>query len=113
MLDFMKEFDSDYDALFFMPHDEDENKVEIHARKFVSQGEALDGNEIGPSWHVVLFKLDEEGMAKDIDTFDAIFAEPREYVSELIPLNFYGVVARKTTTSKVFLEDFVAKISTV
>lgn len=113
MLDLMKQFDADYDALFFMPHDEDENKVEIHARNFVDKGEPIGGNLIGPAWHVVLFKVNEEGMAKDVDTFDAIFAEPREYVSELIPLNFYGVVARKTTTSKVFLEDFVAKISTV
>jgi len=113
MLDFMKELDADYDALFFMPHDDSNDKVEIHARKFVSPGEPVEGSSVGPSWHIVLFKLNEDGTAKDVDTFDAILSEPKEYVSELIPLNFYGVVARKTTTSKVFLEDFVAKISTV
>ena len=65
---------------------------------------------MGPAWHVVLFRIGDEGIAEDVDTFDAIFSEPREYISELIPLNFFGVVARKTTTSKVFLEDFVDKL---
>jgi len=109
MLEFMKEMD-DFDAMFFMPDDDDENKVEVHARNFVDKGEPIGGSPMGPAWHVVLFRLGDEGLAEDVDTFDAIFAEPREYISELIPLNFFGVVARKTTTSKVFLQDFIDKL---
>ena len=111
MLDFMKDFDADYDALFFLPHEENENQVVIHARKFTDAGQELDKTEVGPSWHIVLFQTDEEGVAKDIDVFDAVLSEPREYISGLIPMDIYGVVARKTTTSKSFLDDFVAKIS--
>lgn len=111
MLDFMKEFTDHYDALFFLPHEENENQVVIHARKFTEVGEPLDGTSIGPSWHIVLFKTDENGIAKDIDVFDAVLSEPREYISGLIPMDIYGVVARKTTTSKTFLDDFVAKLS--
>jgi hypothetical protein len=111
MLEFMKEFTDHYDALFFLPHDENEDQVVVHARKFTDAGESLNATSIGPSWHVVLFETDEEGLAKNIDVFDAILSEPREYISGLIPLDIYGVVARKTTTSKAFLDDFVAKIS--
>jgi hypothetical protein len=111
MLDFMKELTDPYDALFFLPHEENENKVVIHARKFIDAGEPLDNTSVGPAWHVVLFQTDEEGMAKDIDIFDAVLSEPREYISGLIPMDIYGVVARKTTTSKTFLDDFVAKLS--
>lgn len=111
MLDFMQEFTDHYDALFFLPHEENENQVVVHARKFTDAGQELDKTVVGPAWHVVLFKTDEDGTAKDIDVFDAVLSEPREYISGLIPMDIYGVVARKTTTSKAFLDDFVAKIS--
>ena len=111
MLEFMKEFTDPYDALFFLPHEENENQVQIHARKFIDVGEPLDKTEVGPAWHVVLFETNEDGTAKNIDVFDAVLSEPREYISGLIPMDIYGVVARKTTTSKTFLDDFVAKIS--
>jgi hypothetical protein len=111
MLDFMKDLSDPYDALFFLPHEENENQVVVHTRKFLDAGEPLDKTEVGHSWHIVLFQTDEDGSAKDIDVFDAVLSEPREYVSGLIPMDIYGVVARKTTTSKIFLDDFVAKIS--
>jgi len=111
MFEFFKDMSNDYDIMFFLPHEELQSNVEVHLKKFADPGEPVGGSDIGSEWHVVLFKIDEEGLAEDIDTFDAIFSDPKEYVSTLIPLNFFGVVARKTTKSKIFLDDFIDKLS--
>jgi len=108
MLGYLEDIEG-FDALFFLPQ-EDEDEIRIVANKYKNPGEVLEGNAIGPWWHILLFKCNEEtGAVENLDTFDAIFSDPREYISTLIPCGFYGVVAKKTTTSNIFLEDAIAK----
>jgi len=108
MLGYLEDIEG-FDALFFLPQD-DEDEIRIVANKYKNPGEVVEGNAIGPWWHILLFKCNEEtGAVENLDTFDAIFSDPREYISTLIPCGFYGVVAKKTTTSHVFLDDALAK----
>jgi hypothetical protein len=108
MLGYLEDIEG-FDALFFLPQ-EDEDEIRIVANKYKNPGEVVEGNAIGPWWHILLFKCNEEtGAVENLDTFDAIFSDPREYISTLIPCGFYGVVAKKTTTSNIFLEDAIAK----
>lgn len=111
MLDYLKGVD-DFDALFFMPAEED-NQIFIQSSKYINPGQLLNVGEIGPSWHVVLFRTDDEEKAKDLDHFEAIFSDPREYISGLIDSNWYGVVAKKTTTSHKFIKEVLDNFRTL
>lgn len=107
MLSYLKE-QNDFDVLFFTPN-EDQNKVSIQFNKYKNPGILIDNSEIGPSWHIILFRTDEDINVKDMDQFEAIFSDPREYVSGLIDSDWYGVVAKKTTTSHQFMEEILDK----
>jgi len=109
MLEFLKELKGqEFDAYFFLPG-ETEEKVHIEASVYKDPGEQVGGSSLGKEYHVILFKENEKGIY-GIDKFDAIFAEPLEYMSSLIPANWYGVLARKTTTSNTFIQKTFDKL---
>jgi hypothetical protein len=109
----LKDIEDGFDALFFLPT-EDDDEVQIHVNRYKNPGNEIEGNDIGNWWHILLFKCNEEtGSVENLDTFDAIFADPREYISGLIPCGWYGVVAKKTTTSYTFLDDAIAKFKSL
>ena len=113
MLDYLAEVGNEFDALFFLPM-EDDDEIRILANKYKNPGEEIKGNDIGNWWHLVLFKCNEEsGNVENLENFDAIFSDPREYISNLIPCGWFGVVAKKTTTSNVFLEDTLDKFKSL
>ena len=102
MLGYLEDIEG-FDALFFLPQD-DEDDIRIVANKYKNPGKEIEGNSIGNWWHILLFKCnDESGAVEHLDTFDAIFSDPREYISGLIPQGWYGVFAKKTTTSDAFI----------
>ena len=114
MLDYLAEVGDEFDALFFLPVSEDDESVHIVTNRYKNPGEEVTGNEIGKWWHILLFKCNEEsGAVEHLDTFDAIFADPREYISGLIPQGWYGIVAKKTTTSNNFLDDAIDKFKSM
>lgn len=92
----------DYDCLTFFP-DYNEKALKIESQRYKNFGEKIDGSIMGDWWHVILFKENEESFT-NLDTFDAILAEPLEYISQLIPQGWYGLVAKKTTTSEEFIK---------
>lgn len=87
----------EFDALLFLP-DEDENTVRFEVCTYKDAGEPVGGSGMGLEYHIVLFKV-KDGNAYEFDSYDAILVEPRTYIAMLIPQDFYGLVARKTTTS--------------
>jgi hypothetical protein len=106
MLDFLKEIDNDVDMIKFFPHDELDNALEITGEKYKEPAESIDGTTVGPAWHVILFQWDDEkGKVINQDKFDAILSEPREYISGLIPQDWYGIIARKTTKSTKIVNE--------
>jgi hypothetical protein len=113
MLGYLKEVGGEFDALFFLPMEE-EDSINIITNKYKNPGQPIEGNIIGSWWHILLFKCNEDnGDVEELDTFDAIFADPREYISGLIPQGWYGLIAKKTTTSNIFLDDAVDKFKSM
>jgi hypothetical protein len=106
MLSFFEDIEKTFDVMFFIPHDEKEDTVRILTKNYKDPGEPIGGNQMGSEYHIMLFR---EGEEDNIDLFDGILCDPREYVSQLIPQDWYGIIARKTTTSKIFVEDTIAK----
>jgi len=110
MLDFLKEVKSEnFDAVFFVPG-ENENMVRVEGAKYKDPGESVGGNKMGDMYHIMLFKQDDHGNPVDPDLFEAILTEPLEYVSRMITCDFYGFVAKKTTTSGSFVDNTFDKI---
>ena len=111
MLDFMKEIEN-VDYISFLPHEENENAVEVLSQNFHEEvkGVPIDGSPLGPAYHVILFKVDKEDEIIHEDYFDAIFTDVREYISELIPQDWYGLVMKKTTKSGPLFEKMIANL---
>lgn len=114
MLDFLKQIkdNPDYDVIFFTPGEED-SQIEVSTRKYKQPGMVIDRGLAGDSFHIILFKEndneEENAVIKHLDLFEAVLIEPLEYISELIPSDWYGVIARKTTTSKEFVDDLMTQ----
>lgn len=92
----------DFDCLTFFP-DYDEDALKIESQRYKNFGEKVGGSIMGDEWHIILFREDEESFT-DFDNFDAILSDPLEYISQLIPQGWYGLVAKKTTTSPLFIK---------
>jgi hypothetical protein len=98
----------DYDAIFFVPAD-DESQVKIEVAKYKEIGEKVGGSELGDLYEIILFRMDEESNITDLDKFEGILIEPREYVTRMIKDDWYGMVTKKTTTSDKLTTDVFAK----
>lgn len=105
MLESIRQF-TDFDMIFFTPHEEEEESTEVRAATYKETGEKLGGSEMGDNYHIILFRMDEEDVIIDLEQFEGILVDPRVYVSRMVDSNFYGLVAKKTTTS----QDFVAGV---
>jgi hypothetical protein len=110
MLDFLKPMKNEkYDFLTFL-EGEKKGAITIHGTEYANPGESLGCGPQGDAWHIVLFRDHKEDKDKygDLDSFDAILIDPLEYISNRIPEGWYGIIARKTTTSKPIIDRLLA-----
>ena len=115
MLDFLKKLKEDpdgpYDAIFFLPGDK-EDEIHIEGNLFKNAGEPIGGSEMGPLYEVVLFRDDKENdKLYAVDRFEAVFSDPYEYISNLIPQDWFGMIVKKTTTSSGFIQRIFDKLT--
>lgn len=101
MLEMLKPLkESKLDFLYFLAGDT-EDQIHIMGSEYSNPDEKVGGNTLGDLYHIVLFRSNEKNPDEydNVDDFEAILACPLEYASGLIPGGFYGIIARKTTTS--------------
>jgi len=96
--------DGDYDSFVFLPTEE-EDQVHFQGSMYKDPGTKLDGSTIGDCYHIILFKEDDGGAVTHLDMFEAILMAPLEYISRLLPDEWFGVICRKTTTSGKFVQN--------
>lgn len=101
--------EEDYDALFFLPGEE-KDTIHLEGATYKDPGESLGGSSMGSSYHVILFQEDENGELFGIDKFEAIFADPLVYMSNLLPSGIFGIMAKRTTTSNNFIQKTFDKL---
>ena len=112
MLEFLKDVaNEEFDTISFLPSEA--GHIIVNGSTFREPGEKIGGNLIGDEYHIILFKLNEDGSPKDLDWFQGILGSPLEYISQLIPLDFFGVVAKSTTTSGKYAKDIFDKFTEV
>ena len=73
-------------------------------------GTKIGGSELGDNFDIILFKEDLDGKLIEPEKFEAILLEPLEYISNMIKSDWYGIVARKTTTSQKFVDAIFDKL---
>jgi len=114
MLEFLKEIKKDdADAIFFLPGDE-EDHIHIESAMYKEFGTKLGGSAMGDSYEIILFREDtEEDKIYNIDRFEAVLCDPLEYISGLIPQQWFGMVCKKTTTSDKFVQKLFDKLQDV
>jgi hypothetical protein len=109
MLDYLQPLkQKNLDFFTFLSGDE-EGRVDIMSSEYANPGEKVGGTSLGDLYHIVLFRESKENPEEydEFDDFEAILACPLEYVSGLIPGGFYGIIARKTTTSHKLLNKLL------
>ena len=112
MLDYIKPLKKEkFDFLTFLAGDK-ENSIELIGTTYADPGEPMDVGIMGESYHIILFrehKTDKDKYDGNVDCFDAVLSEPLEYVSSLIPQGWFGIIARKTTTSRPLIDRMLDK----
>lgn len=109
MLGYLKKFENkNFDTFMFLPGEE-EHQLEIQVSELIDTGEKIGGSVLGDCYDIILFKENEEGDIQNLERFDAILSAPLEYMSMLIPLDFYGVICKKTTTTGNFMNGVFDK----
>ena len=112
MQDFMKPLKSEkFDFLTFLAG-EKQDSIELIGTTYAEPGEPVDTGIMGESYHIILFREDKEDKNKydpNIDCFDAVLVEPLEYVSGMIKNGWFGIIARKTTTSRPLIDRMLDK----
>lgn len=91
------------DTYMFLPTEED-NQMSIQGSTYKNPGTKLGGTSMGDCYHIILFKEGEDGPIH-LDKFEAILGAPLEYMSTLIPSNWFGIICKKTTTSDHFVNS--------
>jgi hypothetical protein len=110
MLDFLKSYKNEkIDFMTFFEGDK-RDEISIMGHEYANSGEPVGASTMGEAYHIILFRSHEkEDRYIDLDSFEAILSDPLEYISGLIPQGWYGVVARKTTTSEPIITKLLAR----
>jgi len=110
MLEFLRSISKEpYDTITFISGDK-KDSLEVMTNCYRDSGTKLGGSELGDTFDIILFREDVDGKLIEPDKFEAILMEPLEYISTLIKGDWYGIVARKTTTSQKFVNEIFDKL---
>ena len=110
MLEFLRSIsEHPYDAITFISGDK-KDSLEIMANCYRDRGTKIGGSKLGDSFDIILFRENSDGKLIDPEKFEAILLEPLEYISNMIKIDWYGIIARKTTTSQKFVNEIFDKL---
>ena len=102
--------DEPFDAFFFLPG-EKEDTIHLEGAIYRNPGEKLGGSTMGDSYHVILFREADDGELVDIEQFEAVFIDPLSYITRMLDIDWFGVLAKKTTTSHIFIQNTFDKLT--
>lgn len=105
----------EYDGIYFLPYENKEEGEEglvisyFDFKNDMANGEPIEGNAVGPKYHIAFFKAGEDGMPVFDETFEAILGDPGKYIQNLTGAGVYGCVVKKTNKSDKWFEDYLAR----
>jgi hypothetical protein len=102
MLDYLQPIkNADVDFIMFFQGSLPDS-IKVDGSQYEDRGTPIGGNELGHVYHIMLCRDHPEDKNKfdKFDHFEAVLVCPLEYISGLITQGWYGIVAKKTTTSE-------------
>jgi hypothetical protein len=113
MIEFPQDLKNDpFDAFFFLPGEE-KDTVHLEGAAYKNPGVKVGGSSMGNGYHIILFREDEEGELVDVEQFNAVLIDPITYITRMIDIEWYGILARMTTTSEAFIKSTFDKLTKV
>lgn len=97
-------FEGEVDGVTFLPKNK-KREIDLKGFTFVGKRLKYQKSELGHFYHIMIYKANEFGDAVNIDKFEAILTDPSVYISNLIECGFFGVVIKKTKTSKKIIDN--------
>jgi hypothetical protein len=64
---------------------------------------------LGHRYHILLYKLCEDGFVIGLDLFEATLTDPTIYIKNIIDCGFYGIVFKKTKKSQKIANELFKK----
>lgn len=111
MIEFPKSLrEEPFDAFFFLPGEE-EDTVHLEGAVYKDPGEKVGGSSIGDEYHIILFREAEDGELVDIEQFSAVLIDPPTYIARMIDIDWFGILAKMTTTSEKFIQSTFDKLT--
>ena len=105
---------SEFDGIYFLPH-EDENGDEglvisyFDFKNEMANGTPIEGNAIGPKYHIAFFKRGPDGYPSFDESFEAIIGDPGKYIENLTGAGLYGCVIKKTNKSQKWFDNYLTR----
>lgn len=99
-----------FDAFFFLPG-EKEDTIHLESATYKDAGEKVGGSSMGDGYHIILFREAEDGELVDIEQFDAVLIDPATYITRMLGIDWFGIIARMTTTSDNFIQNTFDKLT--
>ena len=97
------------DAICFFPSSENLEQTVVHGLTYVEAGDSIGASTLGNSYDIVTFRESDDGFY-DKEHYQAILVCPYTYSEKVLSDGFYGIVAKRTTTSEDVLNLFMNKI---
>ena len=101
--------DEPFDAFFFLPG-EKEDTIHLESAAYKEPGEKLGGSNMGDGYHIILFREAEDGQLVDVEQFTAVLIDPITYAARMMSIEWFGILARMTTTSNSFIQNTFDKL---
>lgn len=101
-------FDENVDGIAFFPKNNDE--LDLRGFEYNKKSKYVT-HTLGNMYHIMIYKVNENGYLIDKDNFEAILTDPHVYASNLIICGFYGVIVKKTKKSRKFIDELFEKFT--
>jgi len=99
--------DKQIDGICFNPTNDD-GDVAFSGFKYDKKSK-YETNALGHRYHILLYKLCDDGFVVHLDMFEATLTDPTIYINNMIGHGFFGVVFKKTKKSLKIAKDLYSK----
>ena len=98
-------------AITFLPSEEPEEQAIIQGLHYKDEGKTIETqSDVGDLYDIIIFRGDVEDGYGDLEHFEAILSCPFTYSNRMYHGKYFGVVAKKTTTSGEVIDSLLEKI---
>lgn len=98
-------------AITFLPSNNPEEQAIIQGLHYKQHGETFKTqSDIGDLYDIILFRGDIKDGYSELEKFEAILVCPYTYSNRMYQGNYFGVVAKRTSTSSEVVESLLEKI---